>query len=376
MVADIVVHGRHQQFNPHPIYYSERITKKHGPQVQKALLLESKFGQFVIGERQVDKPGPGELLVKVHSVGLNPADWKVQKFGVLIKEYPAVLGADIAGEVEELGEGVTGFQKGDRVFFQGVEFETKWGGYQHYTIALAQFVAKIPDGLSYDTAATVPIALATAYGGLYHKSPYGLSIAPPTSPEDLGKYAGEPFVVLGGSSAVGQMAIQLARISGFSPIIATASIHNADDLKELGVTHVLDRKLTDDELATQVNRIIGGQPLKYAFDSIGLPTTLQTGLHLLAEGGTLQSVSPHLATQEGNKPVTAYGAFLTLDYNQELYTPLYPDLLADWVVSGKIKTNRVEVLPNGLGGIVDGLKKLEANTVSRAKLIAHPQETQ
>ncbi|PPQ66677.1 hypothetical protein CVT24_008830 [Panaeolus cyanescens] len=348
-------------------------------QTQKALLLQSKCGEFVVGERQVDKPGPGEVLIKVHAVGLNPADWKLRKYGVLIKEYPAVLGGDIAGEIEDLGEGVTGFTKGDRVFCAAAEFESKWGGYQHYTIAMAPAVAKIPDSFSYDDVASVPLALSTAYGGLYHPHPLGLGIQPPTSPDALNKYAGEPFLVLGGSSAVGQMAIQLAQISGFSPIIATASLHNAKDLQLLGATHVLDRKLAFDDLSTQVKQILAGKPLNYVFDSIALPDTHQTGLDLLAEGGQLESVFPgHLKEEPGpgNKRVSAYGAFLTLDFNLKLFTPLYQNLITGWLSSGRIKPNRVEVLPNGLGGILDGLKRLEADAVSRTKLIAHPQETQ
>lgn len=82
---------------------------------QKALLLQSKQGEFEVGSRDIPKPGPGELLVKVQSAALNPVDWKIQAFGLFFNEYPVVLGSDAAGEVEEVGEGVTGYKKGDRV---------------------------------------------------------------------------------------------------------------------------------------------------------------------------------------------------------------------------------------------------------------------
>lgn len=82
---------------------------------QKVLYVESKGGKFVIGEKDIQKPGPGELLVKILASALNPADWKIQKYAVFIEEYPAILGGDIAGDVVELGEGVTGFAVGDRV---------------------------------------------------------------------------------------------------------------------------------------------------------------------------------------------------------------------------------------------------------------------
>lgn len=84
-------------------------------QQQKALFLESKQGQFVVRQRPVPAPGPGQLLVKVYATALNPVDWKIQELGIFVDKYPAVLGSDIAGEVVEVGQGVTGFTKGQRV---------------------------------------------------------------------------------------------------------------------------------------------------------------------------------------------------------------------------------------------------------------------
>lgn len=58
----------------------------------------------------------GEILIKVQATSLNPVDWKIQKYGVFIEKFPAILGTDVAGDVEELGEGVNKFKKGDRVY--------------------------------------------------------------------------------------------------------------------------------------------------------------------------------------------------------------------------------------------------------------------
>ena len=85
------------------------------PSTQKAFILDAKHGNFNVGTVPVLKPSPGELLVKIKTAALNPVDWKIQKYGILIEKYPAILGFDIAGDVEEIGEGVTGFQKGERV---------------------------------------------------------------------------------------------------------------------------------------------------------------------------------------------------------------------------------------------------------------------
>lgn len=85
------------------------------PSQQKVLYLTKKNGPFEVHTADVPKPASGQILVKVGAAGLNPVDWKVQLWGIAIEEYPSILGSDIAGTVEELGEGVTGFAKGDRV---------------------------------------------------------------------------------------------------------------------------------------------------------------------------------------------------------------------------------------------------------------------
>jgi NADPH:quinone reductase-like Zn-dependent oxidoreductase len=84
-------------------------------QQQKALFLQSQHGQFAVGLRNIPKPERGEVLVKIFSAALNPVDYKIQEFGIFVEKYPAVLGVDIAGIVDEVGEGVHTFVKGDKV---------------------------------------------------------------------------------------------------------------------------------------------------------------------------------------------------------------------------------------------------------------------
>ena len=81
----------------------------------KALLLESKQGKFVVESIPNYVPGPGQLLVKVEATALNPVDWKIQSYGLWVEDYPFIAGTDAAGSVEQVGEGVTGFSKGDKV---------------------------------------------------------------------------------------------------------------------------------------------------------------------------------------------------------------------------------------------------------------------
>jgi NADPH:quinone reductase-like Zn-dependent oxidoreductase len=85
------------------------------PTEQKALLLDSQQGNFTLGISKVYRPGPRQLLLKVKATALNPVDWKIQKFGFFVTDFPAVVGTDISGEVIAVGEGVTKFKVGDPV---------------------------------------------------------------------------------------------------------------------------------------------------------------------------------------------------------------------------------------------------------------------
>ena len=85
------------------------------PSTQTALVLPDKFEAFKLDTINVPRPGIGEVLVKIQSVATNPMDWKIRKYNALVESYPVVLGSDIAGDVEELGEGVTNVSVGDRV---------------------------------------------------------------------------------------------------------------------------------------------------------------------------------------------------------------------------------------------------------------------
>lgn len=81
----------------------------------KAAYLDEKGATLRVGEAPMPTPGPGEVVIKNHAVAINPLDWHMQDAGVFVKEWPAILGCDSAGEIYELGEDVTDFKKGDRV---------------------------------------------------------------------------------------------------------------------------------------------------------------------------------------------------------------------------------------------------------------------
>ncbi|KAI0051049.1 NAD(P)-binding protein, partial [Auriscalpium vulgare] len=193
-----------------------------------------------------------------------------------------------------------------------------------------------------------------------------------------GKFAGQPAVVIGGSSSVGQYAIQLAKLSGYDPIITIASAHNEAYCKSAGATHVIDyHKVPYSALPAAVAEIASSVPLVY--DAISEADSQKASWEIAApQGIVIVTRAPVVGkigqeAEDGKRVFYTYGVVHTAD-NQEKGGILYrvlPSLLAE----GLIKPNAVEVLPGGLAGIVGGLERLKAGKVSGVKLVAHPQET-
>jgi len=83
--------------------------------MQNALLLKDWSGNFFLEQIKIPTPAPGEILIKIQSAALNPAEWKIPKYKILVETFPVVLGSDIAGDVEAVGDGVDNFKVSDRV---------------------------------------------------------------------------------------------------------------------------------------------------------------------------------------------------------------------------------------------------------------------
>ncbi|CCM04347.1 uncharacterized protein FIBRA_06519 [Fibroporia radiculosa] len=172
----------------------------------KALYLTTAKGAFTVGVAPIRKPGPGKLLVKIHATALNPADWIRHALDIMIDKYPTILGEDLSGTVEELGEGVTSFKVGDRVITEATFNVLEGASFQQYALATANLTAKIPDSLSFEEAASIPLGITTAAIGLYSKVG-GAGLFPPWEEGGRGLYRGKPIVVFGGASSVGQFGV-------------------------------------------------------------------------------------------------------------------------------------------------------------------------
>ncbi|EKM51626.1 uncharacterized protein PHACADRAFT_187062 [Phanerochaete carnosa HHB-10118-sp] len=349
------------------------------PNKQKALVCYEVGSVLSLELIDIPEPGPGEVLVELRGIGLNSLDWLMQDRGSFVKQWPAIFGFDAAGLVAKVGEGVTSVAVGDRVMHSGTLEEPQMSTFKQYTVICADFVAKVPPNISLDEASAIPLVLATGAFALYdskHPPRGGLALTPPWEDGGRGKYAGEPIVIAGGAGSVGQFAIQLARLSGFSPIVTTASKHNEAYLKSLGATHVIDRVLPLATLATNVAQVTD-KPVMYAFDAVSTSETQNAMYDLVAPGGSLiidrRSEIDEAKLATGEKYVALVSGDAQNPQSHECAKALYAHA-TELFASGDIKPNRIEVVPGGLAGVTAALDRLREG-LSALKLVVRPQET-
>ncbi|KAI1760822.1 GroES-like protein [Hypoxylon sp. FL1150] len=252
-----------------------------------AWIKAAKSRPFVVEPAPVWTPEANEILVKNHAVAINPVDGSLQAGGWWPLNYPTMLGQDVAGVVAAVGPGVTRFKVGDRVVGHAVGMATKRdqdNAFQEYTILQINMTAPLPDHVTFEKAAVLPLALSTAACGLFQES--NLKLQLPTVPAP--KPTGKTVIVWGGASAVGSNAIQLLVNAGYE-VITTASPKNFEYAKKLGASQVFDYaspSVQDDLIAALKGKTSGG-----ALDCIGG-----------APQGILQQV---LAASEGDKGISS-----------------------------------------------------------------------
>jgi len=348
------------------------------PTHQKALFIKAKQGDWEVSTTDVPKLGPGELLVKVESTALNPADWKIHDYGLFITEYPAILGFDSAGVVAAIGEGVDGFAVGDQVLHFGSPTKRLATFQQYVIIDHPEVAVKIPHSITFDQAATVPSGVATAgiaiFGPRWANG--GAGYAAPWQEGNRGKYSGEPIAIIGGSSSVGQYAIQFAKLAGFSPIITTVSSRNFDLVKSLGATHVVDRTLDEATVIAEFQKITS-KPIKIIFDTISVTSTQNLAYDILSPGGKLvltlpAEIDPSKVTPE--KEFWSVQAALNAPKNKEFGLDLFNNLNR-LLASGDIKPIPVAYASGGLSSIPTQLERLKKGEISAQKIVVRPGET-
>lgn len=226
-------------------------------------------------------PGPGEILVEVKACGLNYLDIFVRRGTPgLHVTFPRITGGDIAGVVAGVGAGVDGRMRGHRVLLdpmielpdgrQGALGEHTNGGLAEWIVAPAEKAIPLPDEVSFEQAAALPIAYGTAHRMLVTRG----KIA-----------AGEHVLILGASGGVGTACVQIARLYGCAVYAAASSAEKLRRLERLGAD-VLLNYAEDPEFHRQARRLTAGRGVDVVVNYTGGDTWVRS-LKALRHGGRL-----------------------------------------------------------------------------------------
>jgi NADPH:quinone reductase-like Zn-dependent oxidoreductase len=234
----------------------------------KAVCIYSYGGPGVLVYEDAPRPlpGDGEVLVRVHAAGVNPVDWKIREGHLkemLHHTLPLVLGWDVSGVVEALGANTPRLSVGDEVFSR--PDISRDGAYAEFIVIRESEVALKPKSLDHIHAAALPLAGLTAWQTLFDAG--GLS-------------AGQRVLIHAAAGGVGSLAVQLAKWKG-AHVIGTASEHNHEFLRKLGVDQVVDYNTERFEEVVQ--------PVDVILDTMG-GNTQERSWKVLNPGGILVSV--------------------------------------------------------------------------------------
>lgn len=257
----------------------------------KALVITKAGGPEVLKVEQRPDPvaGAGEVLVRVKAAGINFAD-VMARAGLYpdAPKTPCVVGYEVAGIVEQVGEGVQDYSPGDRVVGG-----TRFNGHAELVATTESALVPLPDDWSFEEGAAFPVNYATAYAGLCR---YG------------SLQAGEKVLIQAAAGGVGIAATQIAKIVG-AEVFGTASPSKHDDCRGFGVDHAIDYRSGD--WVAEIRRITGEkQPLDLAMDAIG-GRSFRKSWSLLGAGGRLVCFgASSLVSGERRNLVTALKTFV------------------------------------------------------------------
>jgi NADPH:quinone reductase-like Zn-dependent oxidoreductase len=217
-----------------------------------------------VQERPDPPVGPGQVRIAVKASGINFADLLARSGAYPdAPPTPCVVGYEVAGEIEAVGDGVEGFTVGDRVMAG-----TRFGGHAELVTVPTEQTIRLPKRFSFEQGAAFPVNYATAYAGLVIMG---------------GLKPSERVLIHTAAGGVGISATQIAKGIG-AEIFGTASASKHDALREQGVDHPIDYRTQDFE--AEVRRVTGDEGVDVAFDALG-PKSFRKDYRLLREGGRL-----------------------------------------------------------------------------------------
>ncbi len=248
----------------------------------KAVVLTGTGGPEVLQVREMPDPsvGPGEVRIAVKAAGINFAD-TLARVGLYpdAPKTPCVLGYEVAGEVESVGEGVTAYRRGDRVVAG-----TRFGGQAELVTVPEEQALRLPDRISFEQGAAFPVNYGTAYAALMVMG---------------SMREGNRVLIHAAGGGVGISATQIARNAG-AEIFGTASPAKHDAIRAQGVTHAIDYRNQDFE--AEVMSITNGEGVDLVIDALG-PTSFRKDYRLLRPGGRLVMYGLSENSKEGKRSI-------------------------------------------------------------------------
>lgn len=215
----------------------------------RAIVYSAPGGSEVLSlvDREIATPGTGEVRVRVAVSGVNPTDWKARAGGTQRGDFSEVVpNQDGAGIVDAVGDGVAGLAVGDRVWIHLAQHQRPTGTAQEYTVVPASRAIRLPEGVSFELAASLGVPAVTAHRALTVHEDGPTRLSP-------GALEGRTILVAGGAGAVGHAAIQLARWAGATVIATVSSEEKAGLARAAGAHHTVD--YTAGDLVAQVKAL-------------------------------------------------------------------------------------------------------------------------
>ncbi|PWN20700.1 GroES-like protein, partial [Microstroma glucosiphilum] len=380
---------------------------------QSALLIRSHSqGWARCFELHPDWPSPrlsapDEVLVRNLTMGLNPVDWKSLAYRFGIERFPWVLGRDVCGVVESVGEAVENVKVGDRVWTCSDSRDIRAGAYQAKSVHKAFTLGKIPDRISDDDAATIGTGLVTAAVALYwffgieRARETGAHVSPTLAPSRHTRW----LLIFGGGAVTGLYALQLAHLSASNvKVLCVASPSNFAYLQSLGADACIDRFLSSEAILHSVRDITGQEGVvDWALDCVGSSTAalcqeiLSTSRRALGEGEG-QEEAGQLICLAGNpkrpreeeeveksraaepaapRAITIHRiSFSTTYYSSQPFTSQLLQDVHDLLACGSLRTVQPLIIQDGLAGVRKGLEMLRDGECPRTrKLVVRMEET-
>ena len=295
---------------------------------------------------------------------------------------PQNSGDDMAGIVHSVGRDVYEFKPGDRVAAFHVP-GTENGSFGEYAVAPDWTTFHVPHNLSFEEAATIPVAALTAAIALYED----MKLPTPYNPIKPAKNDGEkvPILIYGVTSAVGAFAAKLARLSGLGPIIGVAG--RAGDFAKTLVDYVVDYRNGEDALVAAIEEILAkeglGRKVPNVFDAISENGSLEVTLRFIdPNGGTVSTVLPpklfakdkeNFEYPPGVKAINS--AVPQVQSTHKDFGYLWSRYLGRLLEDGRLKAHPYEIVPGGLNGVLTGLKDLKDGKASGVKYVYRIEET-